>query len=507
MTKTDQLQELILSLSMNEKGYFKKYCKMYSSQKDQKYLKLYEVMEKEKAYNEKTIFKKLKGEVEEKKLPTLKNYLYRLILKVLEHFYSNKYPDLEISNAINQARVLYYKGLYEHAKKVLKKARKQAEQYELLYQIGEIMELEQKLFNTSAKAKTSYQENRQYFDLELLNLERLKNLIHCKDLERKIIDPYWLKGQNTGEKINLEHLLQELNITTEGDKTSVTAQLHCNNALVIHYYVNEGNLPEAFRYAEQNFNLIKEFPKISMQDDRKYIRILYAYLGFCMPLKKEDAFLKGLDLLESFKSKDFQKQVEVFDMKYNLYFNYVLLFGRLSDSQQYFSKYQKELPLYMEYLSTRSQIILHHLTAFIYHLNEDYSLALTTINQIFTLEEDNTRIDIQSVARIQDILLHFELENWELIKSKVRSCTRFLKLNKHLYPLNDLLLKAINSVAKNPNTGYLLVFKKLDEKISMLEMKDPAELKFLEHFDFISWVKSKVMQKPFSEVYIGNLEK
>ena len=131
MIKQDQLHELIHSMSTSEKGYFKKYCKMYSSQKDQKYLKLYEVMGKEKDYNEQVFLKKLKGEVNARVLPALKNYLYHLILRVLEHFYSNKYADLEISNAINQVRVLYYKGLYDQARRLLKKIKKQAAQYEL----------------------------------------------------------------------------------------------------------------------------------------------------------------------------------------------------------------------------------------------------------------------------------------------------------------------------------------------------------------------------------------
>ena len=74
MTKNDQLHELVTSLSKNEKGYFKKYCKMYSSQQDQKYLKLFEAVDGVEDYSDKLIKQKLKGEIEERKLPVLKNY-------------------------------------------------------------------------------------------------------------------------------------------------------------------------------------------------------------------------------------------------------------------------------------------------------------------------------------------------------------------------------------------------------------------------------------------------
>ena len=502
MTKADQLHELIHSLSKNEKGYFKKYCNLYSVQKNPKYLKLFEAIDKEEVYSDKVILQKLEGIIEEKKLWVQKNYLYWLILKVLEQYYANKNPDIEICSFINQAKVLYNKGLFTHSKKVLKKAKQLAETHEFLYFSGEILQFEQKLFDTSAKSKTNYQENKFYFDKELFNLERIKNLIHCRDLERKVIDQHWLKGLNVEEKVTFNRLLEELKIEADVTASTTTAKLHFNQASMLHHYTNGANMEAAFEFAEANFNLIQEFPIIGKRDEYKYIRILYSYLGLCIPLKKEQAFLKGLKTLESFKSKELQTQADVFDLKYNLAFNYVITFHRFEEGKKYISKYQKELPLFMEHLTGRSQIVLHHLVAYIHHINEDYQSAIYAINEIYLLKEEDTRVDIQSVARIQDILIHFDLGNWDLIISKVRNCLRFLKKNNHLYPLNELLLKNINSVAKKPKTGYQHAFEKLKEKINTLPINDPAERKLLDHFDFMSWIKGKVEGTSFKKAFI-----
>ncbi len=501
MNKSDQLQELVLSLSKNEKGYFKKYCRMYSSQQDQKYLKLFELVDNDKGYSDKVILKKLNGEVDNKRLAVLKNYLYKLILKVLEHFYSNKYPDLEISNLINQAKVLYYKGLIPHALKVLKKARQQAEQHEFLYLNGEIIQFEQKLLNTSAKSKTKYQENKASFDTEMQNLDRIKNVIKCRDLERKIVDQHWLQGLNVGGKANFGQVLSELNVTEETPSSSVTAKLHYNNAYLLHQYINGGDIEKAFSHAEDNYNLIRDYPKVSKQDERKYIRILYGYLAFCLQLKKKEAFMEGVATFNAFKSKDIQTQADVFDLKYNLLFNYVLIFAEFEEGTTYIKNIEKELPTYLSYLSVRSQIVLYHLVAYIHHLNGNYAPALQAVNEIFSLKDDATRIDIQAVARIQDVLLHFDLENWKVVISKVRNCIRFLRKNNHYYSLNALLLKTLNLAAQKSNTSHQVMFKKLASSLKELTIEDPAEQKFLKHFDFVSWVNSKMGAIAFRETY------
>ena len=53
---------------------------------------------------------------------------------------------------------------------------------------------------------------------------------------------------------------------------------------------------------------------------------------------------------------------------------------------------------------------------------------------------------------------------------------------------------------------YEVIFKQLHHKVSEYKIEDVAEQKFLEHFDFVSWVKSKVKQHSFKEVYLGRLK-
>ena len=78
MKRTDQLHELIQSLSKNEKGYFKKYCSIYSTQKDQKYLRLFDLIDREKDYEDSTIIRKFKGELDENKLYSWLNKFFKV---------------------------------------------------------------------------------------------------------------------------------------------------------------------------------------------------------------------------------------------------------------------------------------------------------------------------------------------------------------------------------------------------------------------------------------------
>lgn len=497
--KRDALQELIQSMSRNEKGYFKKYCGQYSSQKDQKYLLLFDAMERQQEYNEQDLLKKLIGQIGADKLSHFKNYLYQLILKVLEQFYSSNFPEIEIRNMINQALILYKRGLVEHAKKQLRKAKKIANKFEDLYALGEILQLEQKLLNISSESKTSFEQNDVFFSTEINNIRQIEQLILSRRLERMIVDQHWMKGLGNQQQ-SVELFDQELSLIKSNDTLSVIAQLHYNNANLLYQYVHQRDIKKAFEFAEKNYRLVRDNPMVGQTDESRYMRIIYSYLGFCLPLKKEKAFLDGIEILQNFSSKDLQTQANAFDIRYNLLFNYSLSFGVLDLGKNYVHNFQNEVPKFINKLSGRSQIILYHLAAYICHLSEDYEVGLDFINRIYNLKDYNTRIDIQCVARIQEILIHFELENWLLLISKVRNYSRFLKKCGHLYPKVDLLLRSINSVANNPATGYQQVFNKLKIKLNSLT-DNLEEERFLEHFDFLSWINSKLENQSFRTIH------
>ena len=74
MKSSDDLYQLIKSLTNNEKRYFKLFASLQSGKKN--YLRLFEAMDKQQVYDEGKVKEPFKGEKFINHLPSEKNYLY-----------------------------------------------------------------------------------------------------------------------------------------------------------------------------------------------------------------------------------------------------------------------------------------------------------------------------------------------------------------------------------------------------------------------------------------------
>jgi hypothetical protein len=88
MKPSVELFKLIKSLSKSEKRFFKLSSSLQSG--DKNYLKLFDFIEDLEVYDEELVKEMFKKEKFIKHLPSEKNHLYRLILKSLRSFYSEK---------------------------------------------------------------------------------------------------------------------------------------------------------------------------------------------------------------------------------------------------------------------------------------------------------------------------------------------------------------------------------------------------------------------------------
>ena len=129
MNSSNDVFQLIKSLTGPEKRYFKLSCK-YTAKDTNNYMRLFEEIDKQSVYNEERIIKKFKQEKFIKHLPSEKNYLYNLILKSLRMYHSVKTTDNNLKGLLQDIRLLYDKELYTLCLKKIKKAKNIASSHE-----------------------------------------------------------------------------------------------------------------------------------------------------------------------------------------------------------------------------------------------------------------------------------------------------------------------------------------------------------------------------------------
>src|SRR5665213_1935204 len=141
---SDTLFQLIHSLEKSEKRHFKLYIKRSSSKEDLKIIRLFDAMDKLPEYDEKFLLKTLK-DFTRPQFSNLKTHLYKQILASLRLLKTNDNIDLKLSEQLDNARLLYNKGLKIQSLHILEKAKELAKTNQKMNFLVQAISLEKKI--------------------------------------------------------------------------------------------------------------------------------------------------------------------------------------------------------------------------------------------------------------------------------------------------------------------------------------------------------------------------
>ncbi len=122
--QTDFLFQLIKSLEKAEKRNFKLYVNRNSGGEDLKIVQLFDALDKMQEYDENQLLKN--KSLRKQQLSNIKSHLYREILASLRIIKDTDNIDLLLQEMMAHARILYNKGLYMQALKMLDRMKEMA---------------------------------------------------------------------------------------------------------------------------------------------------------------------------------------------------------------------------------------------------------------------------------------------------------------------------------------------------------------------------------------------
>ncbi|MFN7118059.1 MAG: hypothetical protein ACK4TA_14760, partial [Saprospiraceae bacterium] len=123
--KTDDLIQLIKSLTRAEKRHFRLFVGRNQASEELLFLQLFDFLDKYKEYDEELILKKLPA-IKKSQLSNLKAHLYKQLLISLRLLNKTHVEDIQIREMIDYAKVLYDKGLYRPSLDMLDKTKSRA---------------------------------------------------------------------------------------------------------------------------------------------------------------------------------------------------------------------------------------------------------------------------------------------------------------------------------------------------------------------------------------------
>ena len=136
----------------------------------------------------------------------------------------------------------------------------------------------------------------------------------------------------------------------------------------------------------------------------------------------------------------------------------------------------------------------------------DYDQALQYLNDWLNLPRSIKREDLQSLARILNLIIHYEMGNTFLLDYLFRSTYRFLKKRDRVFEFERRVMQFFRDSNKTSSKKELIaLMKDLREDFITLSQTPSENVMFL-YFDFLSWLESKISGKTFAETVAENYQ-
>ncbi len=505
MKTTDHLFKLVKSLSKSEKGYFKKFANFHVRNEQNNYTKIFDAIDLQEEYNEKKLLHKFRNEKFVRQFAVAKNYLYEMVLESLEAYHKNS--TTEIRSMLNRIEILVDKGLHSQAKKLLRKAKDMAIEYEKLTYIPEINLMEQSIYRMQYSVgilkdnSDTLIEEIEQCAMKIKNLaeyESLKNRLYVQRIEMGVL-------RNEKEFKSYDWFLRSPLVKNEKQALSINARILFYELYASYYnYIDDSE--KCYEYSLKLIKLIEAYPKVIETNVNFPTQFLYRHSIQCYNTGRYHESLEYISRMELLKPKSEAQKLNILLKAYNTKLNVYFRMGNLKKCLQLIPEIEKLLDKYRDSDKLLTEIIYWQITSLLM-ISEEYKQALKWLVKANIAQDSNIRQDLECIGRIMEIVLHYELGKFDIMEYRIKSTYRFLATKQKLYQLEKIILTSIRKLINvNSKEESVQFFKQLKKSLDPVVM-DPLEQKFLMYFDIMSWLESKITKQSFQSVVIKNLPK
>lgn len=509
-TPSNALFKLVRKMTPSEKRYFKRFGLLQQKKDSNKYTLLFDAVNEQTEYDEQALLKQFEGYDFINNFSEIKKYLFNQIQKALRNYHSQSSIDIVLYNYLSDISVLYGKELYVECNRVIKKAKKLATKHEKYSLLLVLNEWKRNVLRISHHVDgiQNYLENEVDKDTEYIQCVENENLYFNKSLE------ITLHLRKKGP----DHQLQSQIPLPEGGPSTFRAKRYWFLQQSMEGYL-EYDDQKIFDASKADVDIFEENPHFIKAMPKQYIISLTNYLDACAnKIRYNEGFdeymhktLKFLDS-SSFDPEFIAKEkLLVYLIKCAVY----NLRGNVEDLKQARQElnHQYNITTKKGYKTTDLDLYVHNDLLRSAIITNDFSVALESYNDILQLNLGSYREDLQMETRLVGLIPHFELGNWLLLESMVRSALRLLQRKHNHFKLGKIFLEAIKKcvvIRQQPNSEdtdiapILLQLKK--DALSIVSRR-----RLVDYYLFIGWVDSKITNESIASciynITSGNYQK
>lgn len=499
-TPSDKLHRLLRSLSPAEKRYFRIFVKGKPGV-DTKYTQLFEALASSEAFDEEKWKTKIykSQDVGGKKYSELKAYLYELVLKCLQNFDELHSTHQRLNQLLQSVAALFKRGHYLDCRDLLAKARKIARQQESFAHQIEIVRWEKQLAYTRMDIDFLHKNLERLQDEEARAMEQLRNASHYR---RAFFQAYAAikkdpLQRNPDRLAHLRQLVEQEAFSDPDAAISHTARVLYYRTLSLYYHT----ALEQEKFYETGKKLIalqESQPHFLRENLSDYIAALSNHTLACGLLRKYEEVREVLQKMGDLQAITEDDRRKIHRQYFSGFFALCTYTGEFEEGRREMARCLREAERFDPHEYETGSFYLQFVPISIGC--GDYGLGLDHLNQWLAHRRTVGREDLQSLARILSLILHFELGNFLLLDSQLRTAARFLKRKNRLHELERRFMNGIAEAIKLPDVrGRREVFAKVKNDLQP-KANEPETRALLQTFDLLVWLDAKARGQDFATV-------
>lgn len=499
---SDSLFQLVHALEKSEKRHFKLYIKRSSSNEDLKIVQLFDALDKMKEYDERILLKKLHG-IAKPQLSNLKTHLHKQLLASLRLLKRTDNIDLELNEQLDYARILYYKGLYLQSLKILEKVKEQAHQYHQDTLLIQVISIEKKI--KTLHITQGLRDKADHLAAEAIEVhERRQMITRLSNLALQLYSWYVKNGhaRNERDEAGVKQFFRQLLPPNAHLLTGFYEKLYLYQSYGWYSFIRQDFLMY-YRYVQKWVDIFHEEPQMIDVETGHYIKGVHNLLNAHFDLRNYGKFAEVLRKFEEFSESHIVQhhinfRVQCFIYVYSAKLNQHLMTGTFEEGLKLVPELNEKLKEFELYIDTHRFLVFNYKIATLYFGSGDYDRSIDYLQKIINDHLD-MRNDLQCYARLVHLMAHYELGNYVLIESLTKSVYRFMAKMENLTVVEEEMFKFLRAsfhVSRHRLRQEMKIFL---QKIKHLE-KNRFETRAFAYLDIISWVESKVYDKPMGEV-------
>ncbi|MCI0751929.1 MAG: hypothetical protein L0Y35_08830 [Flammeovirgaceae bacterium] len=499
MIKSEALIYLVNSMTKPEKKTFKVATLHLKSPN---YVKLYNLITSDKNLTADSLRKKYLVLTNGASFDTSVAYLYHVLLNTILDLRKEQDSYYSLFDKILKARILFEKSLYKECFDLLNKVKTSAKKFENYYAllISSRLELEYLLSLNFPDTDEKSLLKKHFKVNETL---RVTQKIHQQSVLYELLKHRMIyKGTARSEKQRTELndlVVSEMSIVASSSLENFEInKLH--QLFQANYLISVGDYKSALHSFYELNNLLEGNKHLWSDPPMYYVFTLEGVLDSLRSLRNYDGMARFISQLKNLKtpSLSFNTNVTCLVFLYELF--------PLLDQGDFFSceilmkKYSENLLKKTQLLSLARNAELSLYLSLIHFGLKDYRRAQKTLSKIIFTSKDYAYLPLYRTIRLVNLMILYELKDFDLIKYETRSIKREIRTAGKEYEVERRIIKFVNKPSLPHSTlKRKRMWEKTQNEFEVIR-HDIYEHQTLRLFDFSAWMESKIRRIHLSEV-------